>query len=103
MALQLGNEFFEEIGLNGVPEQKKQELMGQFLEVLQQRVGGRLAEDLSEDQLDEFEQTIGSADDAGTAAEEWLKRNNPHYETVIAQELERLKSELRINLDIVTQ
>lgn len=103
MAVQLGDDFFEEIGLGSIAVEQKQKLMGQLLETLQMRVGGRLAEDLSEEQLDEFEQTIASADDAGTAAEEWLKANNPHYEAIIAEEISNLKSELRTNLDIVTQ
>lgn len=103
MALQLGDDFFEEIGLGAIALEQKQKLMGQLLETLQLRVGSRLAEDLSEAQLDEFEQTIDSADDASAAAEAWLKVNNPHYETIVAEEIDALKSELRTDLNIVTQ
>jgi hypothetical protein len=51
---------------------------------MEMRVGMRLAAEMSDSQLDEFERFIDARDDAG--AFKWLEYNFPHYKSVVAEE-----------------
>jgi succinate dehydrogenase flavin-adding protein (antitoxin of CptAB toxin-antitoxin module) len=53
----------------------------------------KLAEKMTDSQLDEFEKYIDSNDEAG--ALKWLETNFPNYKDVVAEELEKLKSEIK--------
>lgn len=99
--MQLDDNFLNDLGLSGASAEKKQAFIEQVLEVLQMRVGERLGENLTDEQLDHFEQVVGSAEDSSLAAEEWLKANNPDYEEVVLEELEILKAELKNDLSTV--
>ena len=57
------------------------------------RVGMMLAEQMTNDQLDEFESFIDKNDEAG--ALKWLETNFPEYKKVVADELEKLKAEIK--------
>jgi hypothetical protein len=52
----------------------------------------KLAEQMSEQQLSDFEKFIDSNDESG--ALKWLETNFPNYKQVVADELEKLKSEI---------
>lgn len=93
--------FLEELGLAGLSTDKKNVLVQQLLETLQLRIGTRLSEDLTDEQLDDFERTVGGSDDASATAETWLKQNNPHYAVIVDEEVAKLKDDLRINLSAV--
>jgi hypothetical protein len=101
MAQQIDNAFLEELGLSGLSDDKKNVLVQQLLETLQLRVGTRLSEDLTDEQLDDFERTVGDAEDAGAVAEAWLKRNNPNYSVIVSEEVAKLKADLRKDLNQV--
>jgi hypothetical protein len=95
--------FLNDLGLGGLPEEKKHVLVQQMLHTLELRVGTRLSEDMSDEQLDEFERIIGQSEDSSEAATEWLKANNPSYNQVIGEEIEKFKSDLRSDLDQLMQ
>ena len=98
MAQQIDDAFLEDLGLGGLSDDKKRVLIRQLLETLQLRVGTRLSEDLTDEQLDDFERTVGDSDDSGAAAEAWLKQNHANYNEVINEEIAKLKDDLRTNL-----
>jgi hypothetical protein len=102
MAQQIDNAFLEELGLGGLSDDKKRVLVQQLIETLQLRVGTRLSEDLTDEQLDDFERTVESVENSGDAAENWLKANNPNHASIVDEEVEKLKSDLRSNLREVT-
>jgi hypothetical protein len=93
--------FLEELGLAGLSADKKNVLVQQLLETLQLRIGTRLSEDLTDEQLDDFERTIGGAEDSSAMAEAWLKQNNPNYTAIVDEEVARLKDDLRSNLSAI--
>jgi hypothetical protein len=97
---QIDDNFLADLGLGNLDSDKKQVLVQQLLETLQLRVGTRLSEDLTDEQLDDFERTVGSQDDPA-AGEEWLKRNNPNYANIVSEEVAKLKDDLRSNLSAV--
>lgn len=108
MTLALDDNFLNDVGLGNATPEQKQALVQRLLETLELRVGTRLAEELSEEQVDEFETMTPAESDPQEIVvqkqqllEEWLKANHPNHEDVIAEELEILKQELKSGLDSV--
>ena len=101
MALQLDENFLNDLGLGSASDDKKQAFLGQVLETLELRVGNRLSENLTDEQLDDFERVVGQAEDSSGAAEQWLKASNPDYEAIVQEELMKLKNELQANISAI--
>lgn len=91
MALKLDNNLLIEIGLGVLPEEEKKKMLAHIYDTLETRVGMRLAEQMSEQQLQEFEQVAN--DEA--AALKWLETTFPGYKEVVADEFEKLKLEVK--------
>src|SRR5471030_1715438 len=92
MALKLDNSLLEELGLGSLPDEEKTRLRQHIYETLEMRVGMRLADQMTNEQLDEFEQYVNAQDDAG--AFKWLETNFPNYKDVVNDEFEKLKAEV---------
>jgi hypothetical protein len=92
MALKLDNSLLEELGLGTLPDQEKLRLRQHIYETLEMRVGMRLADQMTNEQLDEFEQFVNAQDDAG--AFKWLESNFPNYKDVVNDEFNKLKIEV---------
>jgi hypothetical protein len=75
---QLDDKFLADIGLNELPEDQKQAFLQHIYEELELRVGTKLSEGLSDQQLEEFEAIIDRKDDAIVA---WLNQYAPNYHT----------------------
>lgn len=89
----LDNALLEELGLGTLPAEEKNRMLAHIYETLEMRVGMKLAEQMTNEQLDEFESYIDRNDEAG--ALKWLETNFPNYKDVVAQELEGLKGEVK--------
>lgn len=89
----LDDNLLQELGLGTLAPADKQRMLQHIYETLEMRVGMKLAEQMTNEQLDEFEGFIDSNDEAG--ALRWLETNFPNYKDVVAQELEALKSEIK--------
>jgi hypothetical protein len=89
----LDNNLLVELGLGALPVDEKNKMLGHIYETLVMRVGMKLAEQMTNEQLDEFESYIDRNDEAG--ALRWLETNFPNYKQVVASELELLKSEIK--------
>lgn len=89
----LDNALLEELGLASLPTDEKNKMLGHIYETLEMRVGMKLAEQMTNEQLDEFEGFIDRNDEGG--ALKWLETNFPNYKQVVAEELEKLKSEIK--------
>ncbi|HLG90945.1 MAG TPA: DUF5663 domain-containing protein [Candidatus Saccharimonadales bacterium] len=90
---QLDDNLLKDLGLGDLPANEKNKMLAHIYETLELRVGMRLAEQMSDQQLDEFEGFIDRNDEAG--ALKWLESNFPDYKKVVADELEKLKSEIK--------
>jgi hypothetical protein len=90
---QLDDNLLQELGLGSLPAAEKNKMLGHIYETLELRVGMRLAEQMSDEQLDEFEGFIDRNDEPG--ALHWLETNFPDYKKVVAEELEKLKGEIK--------
>lgn len=82
-----------ELGLGTLPPVEKNRMLSHIYETLEMRVGMKLAQKMTNEQLDEFEAFIDRSDEAG--ALKWLESNFPDYKQVVANELETLKQEIR--------
>ncbi len=89
---QIDDKFLETLGLGALPQEEKDKMKAHIYETLEMRVGMTLASNMTETQLDEFEGLMNQNDEAG--ALKWLETNFPNYRQVVADELEKLKSEI---------
>lgn len=88
----LDDDFLASVGLAQLPQEQRRDFLQHVYDTLELRVGMKLAEQMTDQQLDEFEAFIDAKDDAG--ALKWLESNFPHYKQVVADELEKLKGEI---------
>lgn len=98
----LDDNLLRELGLGDLPPQEKNRMLAHIYETLEMRVGMRLAEGMSDQQLDEFEQLMPVDTDSPEirqqkekAALTWLETNFPNYKQVVAEELDKLKGEIK--------
>ncbi len=90
--LKIDNSLLQEIGLGTLPDAEKNSLLKHIYETLEMRVGVRLADQMTNEQLDEFERYFEAKDDTGAFA--WLESNFPNYKDIVQEEFEKLKSEV---------
>ncbi len=98
---QLDDNLLQELGLGGLPSAEKNKMLAHIYETLELRVGMKLAEQMSDAQLDEFESFIDRNDEAGVL--KWLETNFPDYKQVVADELEKLKAEINQQAPAIMQ
>jgi hypothetical protein len=98
---QLDDNLLRELGLGDLPSPEKNKMLAHIYETLELRVGMKLAEQMTDAQLDEFEGFIDRNDEAG--ALKWLETNFPHYKDVVAEELDKLKNEIKQQAPAILQ
>lgn len=81
----IDDSFLESVGLGGMPAEQKSNFMQYAQDQLEVRIGEKMSEGLSEDQLDEFEKIIDN--DAATI-NKWLEsigdyKNNEIYQKLV--------------------
>lgn len=98
----LDDNLLRELGLGELPAQEKNRMLQHIYETLEMRVGMRLAEGMSNQQLDEFEKLMPVAGDTEETRRQkeqdalrWLETNFPNYKQVVAEELDKLKNEIK--------
>jgi hypothetical protein len=82
---QLDNAFLEEVGLGSMPEDQKDAFKAHIQEELETRVGAKMSEGLSEQQISEFEKIIDGDEQTirTTLAEAGDYRNDQIYKLLI--------------------
>jgi len=73
---QLDDKFLADIGLNEMPEVEKKPFLQHIYSELEMRVGTKLSDGMSDDQLQEFELIIDQND---TMIGDWLNKYAPSY------------------------
>jgi hypothetical protein len=90
--LKIDNSLLQDVGLAALPDAEKNSFLKHIYETLEMRVGIRLADQMTNQQLDEFEQYFEAKDDAG--AFKWLETNFPNYKDIVQEEFDKLKAEV---------
>lgn len=75
---QLDDKFLADVGLAGLAEEQKKPFLQHTYEQLEYKVGIRLSEGMSDEQLKEFESIIDRDDQVITS---WLLQHAPNYQT----------------------
>lgn len=98
----LDDNLLRELGLGDLPPQEKNRMLQHIYETLEMRVGMKLAEGMSNEQLDAFEKLMPVQTDTEEMRKQkeqealkWLETNFPNYKQVVADELEKLKGEIK--------
>jgi hypothetical protein len=73
---QLDDQFLKDLGLDQLPEDQKQAFLSHIYSELELRVGVRLSDGLSDDQLSEFESFVDRRHDKVQA---WVAAHAPEY------------------------
>lgn len=73
---QLDDQFLKDLGLDQMPEEQKKAFLGHIYSELELRVGVRLSEGLTDEQLAEFEAFVDRNDEKVRA---WITANSPDY------------------------
>ena len=73
---QLDDQFLQDIGLADLPEEQKKPFLQHVYDQLEYRVGVRLSEGMSDDQLEEFESII---DRKPEVIEAWVAQYAPNF------------------------
>lgn len=97
----LDDELLQQLGLAALPADEKNKMLAHIYETLELRVGMKLAEQMTDAQLDEFEAFIDKNDEEG--ALKWLEANFPDYKQVVADELEKLKDEIKTQAPAIVE
>ncbi len=87
--MRIDEEFMEEVGLGAMPPDEKQAFMQHAEEELEVRVGQAVGADLTDAQMDEFDQIT----DLSRAAE-WLEQNAPNFRETAEHVFKNFKQEL---------
>jgi len=94
--LKLDNNLLNELGLGALPEDQKKAMLQHIYETLELRVGTNLANQMTDQQLEEFEKFIDDGGDANQSqALSWLETNLPNYKQVVNEVFEALKLEIK--------
>lgn len=91
--IKLDDNLLQELGLGQLPPDEKKKMLAHIYETLEMRVGMELAKQMTDAQLNEFEEFIKRNDEAG--ALRWLETNFPNYKSVVASEFDKLKLEVK--------
>ena len=92
MAFELNEQLLVELGLGGLSDVDQRLMLEHMYDTLEFRVGMAMAEDMSNDQLDEFEALLDGGDEDRALA--WLEAEFPNYQDVVREELAGLKNEV---------
>lgn len=91
--IKIDADLLEELGLGELPQGERRLFLSHIYETLEMRVGVTLADQMTSEQLDEFEALFSAKDDAG--ALRWLTENFPNYPEIVNAEFDVLKEEIK--------
>ncbi len=90
--MQFDENFLKEMGLQAMPEDKKQDFLNYIQEELEVRIGQRIAKGLTEAQLQEFDSLTDHRE-----ITDWLENNRPDYRDIVNRCIEEMKQSISRN------
>lgn len=87
---QLDDRFLANLGLEALAADEKRSLLDYINNKLAMNIGDALADDLTEEQLQEFDDISGDLE----AEKAWLDENCPQYKEVVKREVAALEKEV---------
>jgi hypothetical protein len=83
----------KELGLDGFSDDDKNAALQRILQALELRMGLRMAQQVGEDQLEEFQKLSSNGDKDAVA--DWINKNMPNYQEVAKEELDKIKEDIK--------
>lgn len=93
---ELNEEFLKEVGIATMPEPARSSLVANIQKLMQNRLNLKLADQLSDEKVDELEHVSTSTDDA----RKWLGENYPKFES--SAEYEQFKQQVNEGEDPIS-
>lgn len=93
---------FDLLGLQKLPDARKDELLGQMAQVIQDRITDRLIEAMSGEQRTAFEKLLDTNPDPNQV-DDFLKQAVPGYEQIAQEEAQTFKQEITNEAAVVRQ
>lgn len=90
--MELDEKFLQEMGLQAMPEEQKQQFLDYVQEELEVRIGERISKGLTEVQLNEFDMITDPIKSLS-----WLEKNRPDFREIVNRTIEEMKEEIRAN------
>lgn len=90
--MEFNESFLQEMGLSAMPADKKQDFLNYVQEELEVRIGERISKGLTDAQLQEFDNIMGSEE-----ATKWLQKNRPDYREIVNRCIAEMKEAIRQN------
>ena len=81
------------MGLSGLDEQRQQRVLAKLLRLLDFNVLHRLAETLSEEQMDQLSDLLSKEDVADAEISQWFAKNVPNYAQLVEEEAQKIKQQ----------
>ena len=88
--LPIDEQFLVAFGLSDLPDESKDKALDDMLYNLNMLVGRRIANQLSEEQLDEFDKLM-SGEFTKEQVEKWILKNVPNYTQILEEEANKLR------------
>ncbi len=85
--------FLDDLGLASVPDDQKDLMIQDINQILQERIGARADEALTDEKRQELDNLLTSNTDQATV-QNWFSANLPNYPQLIQAEVERVKAEI---------
>lgn len=96
MQPQVDDQFLTAMGLDGLPEDQKEEMLATILKTLDMSVAQRVSDQLTEEQLGQFDQLLDSATEEQIS--QWLAQNVHNYQQIIEEEAQKMKEEAQADV-----
>jgi len=87
------------LGLDSLPQEKKDELLIKISEVVQQRIILRVLSELSEEDRQAFDGVLSANDDEKSLA--FLQEKIPNFEAVVKDEIEKFRNEAMTKMQAI--
>ena len=95
-------QFLNDLGLGSVSEEEKARMLAHIQETLEERIGARIEQAVNDDtKMDEFDNLSAGGDKQ--AVSNWLNQNVPNHHHIVAEELEKIKTEIRPQVASIVQ
>lgn len=93
------DKFFDQVGLSQMKPEDRAAFAKYIRERLEIRIGSRFTRQMTDQQVDELNKILDNPDKQ--AVSDWLGSNIPNYKNVVADEVARLKAEIRANASAI--
>lgn len=102
---QAQQDFLQQLGLNELPQERKQQLLAKMINVVMSRLMNRITAILTDQDAQALEKLVDT-DKTGLAVNEFIMSRVPNFQGLLIEEIEKFKAEMQTSmgaLDLANQ